>query len=83
MCRPATVNHNDDREGEKDTQGGEKRTGRWPGTRDGMRNGMWKGKGNGEGKGIVDQTPGGDDISHAVNMQLQKEIPEADLDMAV
>jgi len=36
--------------------------------------------GNGKGKGIVNQTPGGDDISRAVALQLQKERHEADLD---
>jgi hypothetical protein len=39
-----------------------------------------KGKGNAEGKGIVKQTPGGDDISCAVVLQLQKDRYEADLD---
>jgi len=40
-----------------------------------------KGKGNGKWKGIVKQTPGGDDISPAVALQLQKEMYEADSDM--
>ena len=39
-----------------------------------------KGKGNGKGRVIVHQTPGGDDISHAVALQLQKEMYEADSD---
>jgi len=34
-----------------------------------------------DGKGIVKQTPGGDEISRAVALQLQKEMLEADLDM--
>jgi len=33
-----------------------------------------KGKGNGKGKAIVKQTLGGDDISRAVAVQLQKEL---------
>jgi hypothetical protein len=37
-----------------------------------------KGKGNGKGKGIVKQTLGGDDISHAVALQLEKDRCEAD-----
>jgi len=41
---------------------------------------MGMGKGNGKGKGIVKQTPGGDDISHDVAFQLQKEMSQADLD---
>ena len=39
-----------------------------------------KGKGNSKGKGIVKHTPGGDDISRAVALQLQKEMYEADSD---
>jgi hypothetical protein len=39
-----------------------------------------KGKGHGKGKGIVKHTPGGDDISCAPALQLQKEINEADSD---
>jgi len=35
-------------------------------TEDGRGKGKGKGKGNGKGKGIVKQTPGGGDISHAV-----------------
>ena len=37
-------------------------------------------KGNGKAKGIVKQTPGRDDISCAVALQLQKEMSEEDLD---
>jgi len=40
--------------------------------------GKWKVKGNGKGKGIVKQTPGGDDISLAVAVQLQKAMYEGD-----
>jgi len=88
--RPGDDNDNDDGEGEEDTQGGEKGTGKgkwtkhWKGigmtTEDGRGKGKGKGKGNGKGKGIVKQTPGGGDISHAVALQLQKEMSEADLD---
>jgi len=39
-----------------------------------------KGKGNGNGKCIVEQIPGGDDISRAVALLSQKEMYEADLD---
>ena len=43
---------------------------------------MEKGKGNRnrKGTGIVQHTPGGDDISRAVALQLQKEMYEADSD---
>jgi len=37
-----------------------------------------KGKGNRKGKGIVNRTTGGDDISRAVALQLQKDRYEAD-----
>jgi hypothetical protein len=43
--------------------------------------GMGKGKGNGKGQGSVKQTPGGDDISCAVALQLKKQRYEADSDM--
>jgi hypothetical protein len=61
-------------------QGGEKGTGKGKGTKDrkGNRKGKWKG--NSKGKGIVKQNPGGDDISRAVALQLQKERYEADSD---
>jgi hypothetical protein len=39
-----------------------------------------KGKGNGKGKSILKQTPGADDISCAVGLQLLKDIDEADSD---
>ena len=76
--RPGDGNDNDDGESEEDTQGGEKGTGKGKGTKDGKGKGKGKGKGNGNGKGIVKRTPGGDDISRAVALQLQKERYEAD-----
>ena len=78
--RPGIGNDNDDGEGEDDMEGGEKGTGEGKGTKDGKGKGKGKGKGNGKGKGIFKQTPGGDDISHAVPLQLQKEMSEADWD---
>jgi len=75
---PGNGNDNDTGKGEEDTQGSEKGTRKGKGTKD------WKGKGRGKGigigKGIVKQNPGGDDICHAVALQLQKHISEADLD---
>jgi len=73
-------NDNDDSEGEEDTQGGEKGTRKGKGTKDGKgkgkgkvtEEGKGKGKGHGTGKGFVKQTPGGDDISGAVAVQLEK-----------
>jgi hypothetical protein len=58
------------------------------GTKEGKRTGKGKateevkgnGNGNDEGKDIVTQTPGGDDISRAVPVQMQKEMYKADLD---
>jgi len=77
---PGDTYDHDDGKGEEDTQGGEKGTGIGKGTKDGKGKGEGKGKGieevngkgkgNGEGKCIVKQTPGGDDISHAVALQL-------------
>jgi hypothetical protein len=71
-------------------QGHEKETGIGKGTADGKGKGQasedgkgkgkGKGKGNGKEKGIVIHTPGGDDISLAVALQVQKDISEADLD---
>jgi hypothetical protein len=78
--RPGDGNYNDDGEGEEDTQGGEKVTGQGKGTKDGKVKGKLKGKGNGKGESIVKQTPGEDDISRAVVLQLQKERYEADSD---
>jgi len=46
-----------------------------------MEEGKGKGKGNGKGKDIVTQTTGGDDISRAIALQMQKEMYEADKDM--
>jgi len=86
--RPSDGNDDDDSEGEEDTQSGENGTGKGKGTKD--EKGKWKGKateegkgkgqGNGKGKGIVKQTPGEDDISRTVAVQLQKEMYEADSD---
>jgi len=42
--------------------------------------GKGKGTGNGKGNGSLEQTPGGDDISRAVGLQLLKNIYEADSD---
>jgi hypothetical protein len=73
-------NHNDDNEGEEDTLGGKKGTGKGKGTQggkgkgkateDGKGKGKGKGKVNGKGKGIIKQTPEGDDISRAVALHL-------------
>jgi len=88
--RPGDGNDNDDGESDEDMQRGEKGTRKWKGTKDGKGkgkatedgkgNGKGKGKENCKGKGIVKHTPGGDDISHAVALQLQKEMSEAVLD---
>jgi hypothetical protein len=42
-----------------------------------------KGMGNGNGKwnGIVQQAPGGTDISHGIALQLQQEPNQADLNL--
>jgi len=86
---PRDGNGNDDSIGEeKDTQGGDNAIGNGKGTKDGKGNGngmateegKGKRKANGKGKGIVKRTPGGDDISHAVALPLQKEMYEADSD---
>jgi len=73
--RPGNGNDNGDGEGEEDTQAGEKGTrtrkgtkdwkGQGKATEDWKGKGKWKGKENGKGEGIVEQTPGGDDISCA------------------
>jgi len=76
--RPGDDNHNENGEGEEDTQGGEKGTGKGKGTKDRKGKRKGKGKGNSKEKGIVKQTPGGDDISCAVALQLQIERCEAD-----
>jgi len=79
--------------GEEDTEGGEIVTGKENGTHDGKGTGRGKckgmgkvmeegkGKGNGTGKGIVEPTAGGDDISLAIALQLQRAMYEADSDM--
>jgi len=78
---PGDGNDNDNGEGEEeDMQGDEKGTGKGKGTQDRKGKGKGKGKGHSKGKGIVKQTPGGDDITRAVALQLQKERYEADLD---
>jgi len=77
---PGDGNGNDNGEGEEDTQGGEQGTGKGKGTKHREGEGKGKGKGNGKGKAIVKWTPGGDDISCAVALQLQKEMYEADSD---
>jgi len=67
-------------------QGGETGAKKKMGTQDGKATGKGKGKrkgkameegqgaGNSKRKGIVKQTPGGDDISHAIALLLQKEM---------
>ena len=78
--RPSNGNHNDNGEGEEDKQGGAKGTGKEKGANNGQGNGKGKGKGNGNGIGIVKSTPGGDDISCAIVLQLQKETYQANSD---
>jgi hypothetical protein len=77
---PGDGNDNDDGKGEEDMQGGERWTGKGKGTKDRKGKGKRKGKGNGKGKGIVKRTPGGDDISRAVALQLQEQMSEVDFD---
>jgi hypothetical protein len=79
--RPGDVNENDNGEGQEYTQGGEKGTRKWKGTKNRNGKGMGEGKGNDKGKGIVKQTPGGDDISRAVALQWQKQMYEAEPDI--
>jgi len=45
-----------------------------------MAEGIGKGKGNRNGEGIVKETPGGEDISDAVELQLQNKMYEAESD---
>jgi hypothetical protein len=45
-----------------------------------MGKGKGKGKGNGRRKGIVKGTPGGDDISCVVALQLQNQMSPAVVD---
>jgi hypothetical protein len=75
---PGDGNDNDNGEGEEDTQGSEKWTRKGKGIKERKGIGKGKVKGNGKGKDIVKQTPGGDDISRAVALQLQMERYEAD-----
>ena len=49
--RPCDGNDNDDGEGEEDTQGGEKGTGKGKGTQDGKGKGKATEEGRGKGKG--------------------------------
>jgi hypothetical protein len=75
---PSDCKDNDDSEGEEDMQSSDKGTGNGKGTKDWKGTGKGKpteerkgiGKGKGKGKGIVKQTPGGDDISCAVALLL-------------
>jgi hypothetical protein len=78
--RPGNCNGNDDGECEEDTKGGERETGKGKGTKDRKGKRKGKGKGTGKGKGIVKQTPGRDDISRAVALELQKERYQEDSD---
>jgi len=81
---PSVGNDNDNGEGEEDAQCGEKGTRKVKGTKDGKgqgkAKGKGKGKGNGKGKCIVNHTPGGDDITRTIALQLEKEMYEADSD---
>jgi hypothetical protein len=78
--RPGNGNDNDDGESEEGMQGAANGTGKGKGIKDGKGKGNGQGIGNGTGKGIGKRTPGGDDISRAVALQLQKQMSEADLD---
>jgi hypothetical protein len=87
-CRAGDVNDIERSVGEEDKQGAEKGTEKGNRSKDGKgqgrmtveRNGNGKGKGMGDGirNGIVKQTPGVDDISCAIALQLQKAMYEAD-----
>jgi len=88
--RPGDGNDNVDGESEGDMQRGETGTWKMNGTNDwngkgkatlsGEVKGKGQGKGNGKWKGTIKHTPGGDDISRAVALQLRKEMPEVDMD---
>jgi hypothetical protein len=78
--RPGNGNDNDNGKSEEDMQGAEKGTGTGKGMKDGNGKRNEKGKRNGKGKDIVQRNSGGDDISCAVTLQLQKQMSEADLD---
>jgi len=67
--------------GTKDVKGNGKGTGKGKGKGKATAEGKRKGKGNRKGKGILEETPGWDDISRAVAMQLQKTMYEEDSDM--
>jgi hypothetical protein len=73
---PVNGNENDNGESAEDMLGAEMGTRKGKGTNDrkgnGKGKGKGKGKGNGKGKGIVKHTPGGDDLSCAVAVQLLK-----------
>ena len=73
MTLPSHGNEIDDGEGQEDWQGGENGTAIRQGTKDGKTKWKWKGMGNGKGKGIIQQISGGDAISRAIALQLQKE----------
>lgn len=79
--RPGNGNDNGNGEGEENTLHGDKGTGKGKGTMDGNSKKMRKGKGNGKEKGIVKSTPSGDDIFHAISLQLQKQMLEEELEM--
>jgi hypothetical protein len=87
--RRSDGNDIEDCEGEGDTQGGEEETRKEKSTKAGSGKGMGKatevgkgeGKGDGNGKSIVELTRGGDDISRAIALPLQKEVYQVDSDM--
>jgi hypothetical protein len=76
---PSDCSDNDDGEGQKDKPFGDIEAGTENGTHSGKgrakgkatKKGKGKGKTHGKGKGIVKHTPGGEDISHGVALQLQ------------
>jgi len=88
-------NDSDNGDGEEEKQGDENGTWKEKGTHNqtgigkgkgkgmlkAMEEGKGKGKGNSKGKGIVKQTPGGDDITRLIALQLQNEMYEAESDM--
>jgi len=61
-------------EGHKEWEGEREGDWGWEGEREG------EGEGNSKGKGIVEQTPGGDDLCCAVAFHLHKEMSEPELD---
>jgi hypothetical protein len=89
-CGAGDGNDNDRCQSEEDMQGDEKGTGNgnrkkdWKSTGKASEAGKGKGKemgkGNTKGKCIVMHTPGGDDISRAVALQLQRELSDAYMD---